>query len=86
MLIRISPQWQVTIPKALRPHFGPARMVEARMENMALTLRPVLASTARDGAALFAAEGITTEVLMAALALVEKRRRAAALRPAEPST
>jgi hypothetical protein len=85
MLIRISPQWQVTIPKALRPHFGPARQVEARMENMALVLRPVLASTASDGAALFAAEGITTEVLMAAMAVVERRRRTAALRQADPA-
>jgi bifunctional DNA-binding transcriptional regulator/antitoxin component of YhaV-PrlF toxin-antitoxin module len=77
MLIRISPQWQITIPKALRQHFGPARQAEARIESMALVLRPVLATTIAEGEEIFAPQGITTEVLVAAMGLVERRRREA---------
>ena len=77
MLIRISPQWQITIPRAFRERFGTSRQAEARMERMALMLRPVLADSAVAGAQMFRPEGITTEVLVAALDLVERRRREA---------
>jgi hypothetical protein len=75
VLIRISPQWQVTIPKAFRPQFGPARLAEARLERMALMLRPVLAETPTEAARMFRPEGITTEVLLAAMQIVERRRQ-----------
>jgi hypothetical protein len=85
MLIRISPQWQITIPKAFRERFGPSRQAEARFERMALVLRPVLADGVLQGSAMFRPEGITTEVLVAALDLVERRRRRDAERAAAES-
>jgi hypothetical protein len=78
MIIRISPQWQLTIPKALREQFGPARLVEARMERMTLMLSPITAPSVPTAARAWAPEGITAEVLMEALALVARRRRKAA--------
>jgi len=44
---------------------------------MALVLRPVLATTIAEGEEIFAPQGITTEVLVAAMGLVERRRREA---------
>ncbi|MDB5374846.1 MAG: hypothetical protein JWP04_3488 [Belnapia sp.] len=75
MIIRISPQWQVTIPKAFRQRIGAARQMEARMEQAALVLRPVLAPSPDWVEQRFAAEGITREVLWEAMRVIEQRRR-----------
>lgn len=74
MIIRVSPQGQITIPKALRTQLGPCRRMEARVERMALVLRPILADTPEQGERMWGAEGITAEVLMQAIRIVEARR------------
>ena len=76
MIIRISPQWQVTIPKAFRPPLGNAGQLEAQLEDGALVLRPVLAPSAGWVERHFAPEGITREVLWEAMRLIEDRRKA----------
>ncbi len=75
MIIRVSPQWQLTIPKALREEFGRVREAEARMERGVLMVRPVLAPSADWVATRFAPQGITREVLWEAMRVVEGRRR-----------
>lgn len=75
MVIRISPQWQVTIPKAFRPQLGSNGRLEARMEDGALVLRPVLAPSVDWAERHFAPEGITREVLWEAMRLIESRRK-----------
>lgn len=75
MMIRISPQWQVTIPKAYREHMGTAGWAEAQVEQGALLLRPVVAPSAAWVEARFAPEGITREVLWEAMRLIESRRQ-----------
>lgn len=75
MVIRISPQWQVTIPKAFRPQLGSGGRLEARMEDGALVLRPVLAPSADWAERHFAPEGITREVIWEAMRLIESRRK-----------
>ena len=76
MVIRISPQWQVTIPKAFRPQLGSTGQLEAQLEEGALVLRPVLAPSAGWVERHFAPEGITREVLWEAMRLIESRRKA----------
>ena len=44
MLVRVSPQWQITIPAALRARFDQTKQAEVRMENGVLMVRPVIAS------------------------------------------
>lgn len=78
MIIRVSPQWQVTIPAEFRREFGAAKQVEAGMENQALILRPILADSVDAADRLYAPQGITREVLYEAVLLVEKRRQQAA--------
>lgn len=74
MIIRISPQWQVTIPAGFRREFGAARQLEARMENQALIPRTILADSVEAADRLYAPQGITRGVLYEAMLLVEKRR------------
>ena len=76
MVIRISSQWQVTIPKAFRPQLGSSGQLEAQFEQGALVLRPVLAPSADWAEQHFAPEGITREVIWEAMRLIESRRRA----------
>lgn len=75
MLVRVSPQWQITIPKALRRRFGQVRQAELRMEDGVLMVRPVLAPSAEWVESSFAPQGITREVIWEAMGLIEARRR-----------
>lgn len=74
MIIKVSPQGQVTIPKALRAKLGEPRRMEARVEREALVLRPVLAESPEAGEQLWGKEGITAEVLWQAIRLLDARR------------
>ncbi|MBK1661062.1 hypothetical protein [Paracraurococcus ruber] len=78
MIIRVSPQWQVTIPKAFRRDFGITREAEARMFRGALMLRPILFTSTGRLLERYGQEGITAEVLATALDIVGRRRRAEA--------
>ncbi|MBV1800174.1 hypothetical protein [Siccirubricoccus sp. G192] len=49
MIIKVSPQGQVTIPRALRARLGDVRRMEARIEREALVLRPILADNPAAG-------------------------------------
>jgi hypothetical protein len=79
MLVRVSPQWQITIPTALRPAFGQARQAEARMEHGVLVVRPVIAPSPDWVENQFAPQGITKEVLWEAMRVIEARRRKAGI-------
>jgi bifunctional DNA-binding transcriptional regulator/antitoxin component of YhaV-PrlF toxin-antitoxin module len=78
MLIRVSPQWQITIPKSLRDQLGKPTQMEARIERSRLILTPVISESASQVAKEFRPEGVTTEVLMEAMELVGRRRQEAA--------
>jgi|GEM_PF-2538932 hypothetical protein len=75
MRIRVSPQWQVTIPTALRPKLGTARHMEARVERGRLLLIPVISDDPRAVAEVFRPEGVTSEVLLEAMDIIARRRR-----------
>ena len=77
MLVRVSPQWQITIPTALRARFGQTRQAKVRLENGVLMVRPVIASSADWVESQFAPQGITKEVLWEAMRVIEARRRKA---------
>jgi len=85
MLIRVSPQWQVTIPRAFRRHIGPSRLIEARIEHAALMLRPIMVETVEEAARMFGPDGVTQEVLVEALRVIERRRAKAAAAEAASS-
>ena len=77
MLIRVSPQWQITIPAALRREFGRVAQAEVRMERGVMIVRPVIAASADWMESQFAPQGITKEVLWEAMRVIEGRRRKA---------
>lgn len=78
MIIRVSPQWQVTIPKSLRARLGQPRQMEARLDRMSLVLTPILMPSVEAAERELRPEGITAEVLVVAMDLVAARRRKAA--------
>jgi bifunctional DNA-binding transcriptional regulator/antitoxin component of YhaV-PrlF toxin-antitoxin module len=75
MIIRVSPQWQITIPKALRTQLGKPRQMEARVERGKLILAPIISDNPNAVAREFRPEGVTTEVLMEAMDLIARRRK-----------
>src|SRR6188472_317968 len=74
MIIKVSPQGQVTIPRALRARLGDVRRMEARIEREALVLRPILADNPAAGELKWGAEGVTAEVLWQAIRILDARR------------
>jgi hypothetical protein len=78
MIIRVSPQWQVTIPKALRQRLGSPKQMEARLDRMSLVLTPIVMASPEAAERELRPEGITAEVLLVAMDLVAARRRKAA--------
>ena len=77
MLVRASPQWQLTIPKALRARFGPVQQAEINLEDGVLMVRPVVAPSPDWVERQYAPQGITKEVLWEAMRVIEGRRRKA---------
>ena len=75
MLVRISPQWQITIPTALRVRFGQATQAEIHLEDGVLMVRPAVAPSADWVESQYAPQGITKEVLWEAMRVIEGRRR-----------
>ncbi|MFC7475618.1 hypothetical protein ACFQS7_14695 [Dankookia sp. GCM10030260] len=75
MIIRVSPQWQVTIPKSLRARLGKPRQMEARIDRASLVLTPILMDSVESAERSLRPEGITAEVLVLAMDLVAARRR-----------
>ena len=78
MIIRVSPQWQVTIPKALRERLGKPRRMEARMHRAELILTPILIGSVEEAERQLRPEGITAEVLVTARDIGAARRKKAA--------
>ena len=78
MIIRVSPQWQVTIPKSLRARLGAPKQMEARLDRMSLVLTPIIMDSPQAAEAALRPEGITAEVLLVAMDIVAARRRKAA--------
>ena len=75
MIIRVSPQWQVTIPKSLRTRLGSPKQMEARLDRMSLVLTPIVMDSVETAERALRPEGITAEVLVMAMDLVAARRR-----------
>jgi hypothetical protein len=74
VLLKVSPQGQVTLRRAMRAALKHPRHFEARIENGALVLRPALAASPAEAEALFGTQAITREVLVEALRVVRDRR------------
>ncbi|WP_431271442.1 hypothetical protein [Dankookia sp. P2] len=69
----------MTIPKSLRARLGRPRQMEARLERASLVLTPILMESVETAERTLRPEGITAEVLVAAMDLVAARRRKQAL-------
>jgi hypothetical protein len=77
MIIRVSPQWQVTIPKSLRGRLGTPKQMEARLDRMSLVLTPILLDSPQAAEAALRPDGVTAEVILVAMDIVAARRRKA---------
>ena len=78
MIIRVSPQWQVTIPKALRARLGAPRQMEARLDRLYLVLTPILMDSPQAAEQALRPDGVTAEVILVAMDIVAARRQKAA--------
>lgn len=74
MILKVSPQGQVTIPKAFRQTLGQPRAMEARIERSMLVLRPLIAESLAEAERMFRGDGITLEVLTEAVRIVDAKR------------
>ncbi len=75
MIIKVSPQGQITIPKSLRIRLRAPRRMEAVIEREALVLRPILADSPAEGERIWGKEGITAEILWQAIRILDARQR-----------
>lgn len=78
MVLKVSSQRQLTLSKALLGQLGNPRYLEAEVVDGALVLRPALKATLAEAELLYGRHGITQDVLMAALRIVERRKAKAA--------
>lgn len=76
VLLKVSPQGQVTLRRGVREALGNPRHLECWMEGGVLMLRPALSATLEEAEALFGEQGITRDVLVEALRLVRRRETA----------
>ena len=76
VLLKVSPQGQVTLRRATREALKHPRHLEAWIENGTLMLRPAVSATLAEAEAMFGKQGITRDVLVEALRIVKRRRSA----------
>lgn len=76
VLLKISPQSQITLRKDLRAALGPCSHVEVEVEAVKgrLILRPAAGLTLDEAREAYGKHGITVEVLKEALTIVKRRQ------------
>ena len=74
MILKLSSQGQLTLSQKLRRHLGNPRHFEARLRGKTLILEPVTKLTIDEAVQKYGPHGITQEVLIEALRVVEKRK------------
>lgn len=74
VLLKISPQSQITLRKDLRAALGPCSHVEVEAVKGRLILRPALGMTLDEAREAYGKHGITEEVLREALRIVKRRQ------------
>lgn len=78
VILKISSQRQVTLPKSLVEAMRQPSYFEARLVNGELVLRPGMKATLAEAEAAFGKHGITQEVLREALRIVAEREKGSA--------
>lgn len=73
VLLKISPQSQITLRKELRAALGPCSHIEVETVKGGLMLRPAAAMTMEQAQAIYGSHGFTAEVLKEALSIVKRR-------------
>ncbi|ATR20670.1 hypothetical protein CTJ15_10420 [Roseomonas sp. FDAARGOS_362] len=73
VLLKVSPQGQVTLRRGVREALGNPRHLECWMEQGTLRLRPAVSATLDEAEAMFGKQGITRDVLVEALRIVRRR-------------
>lgn len=74
VILKVSPQGQVTLRREVMVALNRPRHLEAWMEQGTLMLRPAVAATLAEAEGMFAQQGITRDVLIEALRIVKKRQ------------
>ncbi len=82
MILKLSSQGQLTLSQKLRRQLGNPRFFEARLRGNTLILEPVIKLTTEEAEREFGPHGITKEVLMEALRIVDRKRAAKGEEPA----
>ncbi|WP_198369588.1 hypothetical protein [Roseomonas rosulenta] len=72
-ILKVSPQGQVTLRRDVLAALRNPRMLEAWVEKGTLMLRPALSGSLAEAEAIFAKQGITRDVLVEALRIVQRR-------------
>jgi hypothetical protein len=75
-LLKVSPQGQVTLTRAIWEAMGEPSHVLAEFVNPNLLLKPARAMTLEEAERRYARHGITAEVLAEALRIVARRNEA----------
>ncbi|WP_203070124.1 hypothetical protein [Falsiroseomonas ponticola] len=73
VLLKLSPQNQITLRKDLRAALGPCSHVEVEPVKGGLMLRPAIGLTMEEARAAYGKHGFTEEVLAEALRIVQRR-------------
>ncbi len=74
VILKVSPQGQVTLRREVREALRHPRHLEAWVENGTLMLRPAVSATLEEAEGLFGKQGITRDVLIEALKIVRARK------------
>lgn len=74
VILKVSPQGQVTLRRDVMAALKQPRHLEAWVENGTLMLRPAASATLAEAEAMFAKQGITRDVLVEALRIVKRRQ------------
>lgn len=72
-LVKLSPQRQLTLPKTIVEEMGSPSHFEGEIVKGELILRKTLHMTVREAELAMAKHGLTREVLMEALRIVDRR-------------
>jgi hypothetical protein len=74
VILKVSPQGQVTLRRDVLEALNRPRHLEAWIEKGTLMLRPAVSATLAEAEEMFAEQGITRDVLVEALRIVKKRQ------------
>ncbi len=73
VLLKVSPQGQVTLRREVREALGNPRHLECWIEDRTLRLRPAISATLNEAEGMLGQQGITRDVLIEALKIVRTR-------------